>query len=60
MEVGRINRDEEETQIPSLTEVNLPSQNGKVFIVTGGYSGVGFEICRILYRPLGMSGYTSF
>ncbi|KAJ5843590.1 Short-chain dehydrogenase/reductase SDR [Penicillium rubens] len=35
---------------PSLTEVNLPSQNGKVFIVTGGYSGVGFEICRILYR----------
>ncbi|KAJ5164019.1 Short-chain dehydrogenase/reductase SDR [Penicillium coprophilum] len=35
---------------PTLTEVNLPSQNGKVFIVTGGYSGVGFEICRILYR----------
>ncbi|OQE02744.1 hypothetical protein PENVUL_c039G08283 [Penicillium vulpinum] len=35
---------------PTLTEVNLPSQNGKVFIVTGGYSGIGFELCRILYR----------
>ncbi|KAJ5835441.1 Short-chain dehydrogenase/reductase SDR [Penicillium robsamsonii] len=35
---------------PTLTEVNLPSQNGKVFIVTGGSSGVGFELCRILYR----------
>lgn len=35
---------------PTLTEVNLPSQKGKVFIVTGGYSGVGFELCRTLYR----------
>lgn len=35
---------------PTLTEVNLPSQKGKVFIVTGGYSGVGLELCRILYR----------
>ncbi|KAJ5499328.1 Short-chain dehydrogenase/reductase SDR [Penicillium expansum] len=35
---------------PILTEANLPSQKGKVFIVTGGYSGVGFELCRILYR----------
>ena len=35
---------------PTLTEVNLPSQKGKVFIVTGGYSGVGFELCGILYR----------
>lgn len=34
---------------PSLTEENLPSQEGKVFIVTGGYSGIGFELCRILY-----------
>ncbi|KAF2650224.1 NAD(P)-binding protein [Lophiostoma macrostomum CBS 122681] len=34
---------------PSLTEANLPSQKGKVFIVTGGTSGVGFELCRILY-----------
>lgn len=38
---------------PTLMEVNLPSQKGKVFIVTGGYSGVGFEICKILYRAGG-------
>ncbi|KAJ6096935.1 steroid dehydrogenase [Penicillium sp. IBT 16267x] len=35
---------------PSLTEANLPSQKGKVFIVTGGYSGIGLELCKILYR----------
>lgn len=34
---------------PTLTEANLPEQNGKVFIVTGGNSGIGFEIVRILY-----------
>ena len=34
---------------PTLTEANLPSQKGKVFIVTGGASGVGFELCAILY-----------
>ena len=28
---------------PSLTEKNLPSQKGKVFIVTGGASGVGMD-----------------
>ena len=38
---------------PSLTEKNLPNQDGKVFIVTGGYSGVGFELCSILYRAGG-------
>ncbi|KAJ5916969.1 steroid dehydrogenase [Penicillium tannophilum] len=38
---------------PSLTEANLPSQRGKVFIVTGGYSGVGLELCRILYQAGG-------
>lgn len=38
---------------PSLTEANLPSQRGNVFIVTGGYSGVGLELCRILYRAGG-------
>ncbi|ETS76418.1 hypothetical protein PFICI_11805 [Pestalotiopsis fici W106-1] len=32
-----------------LTEDNLPSQAGKVFIVTGGSSGLGYEISRILY-----------
>ena len=39
--------------IPTLTEANLPSQKGKVFIVTGGASGVGFELCSILYRAGG-------
>ena len=34
---------------PTLTEANLPRQKGKVFIVTGGTSGVGFELCAILY-----------
>lgn len=32
-----------------LTEANLPGQAGKVFIVTGGSSGVGYETSRILY-----------
>lgn len=34
---------------PTLTEENVPSQQGRVFIVTGGNAGVGFELCRILY-----------
>ncbi|KAI1470549.1 NAD(P)-binding protein [Daldinia caldariorum] len=32
-----------------LTEKNCPDQTGRVFIVTGGYAGVGFELCKILY-----------
>ncbi|KAE8555699.1 hypothetical protein EYB25_000397 [Talaromyces marneffei] len=38
---------------PTLTEVNLPSQKGKVFIVTGGYSGVGYELVTMLYQAGG-------
>ena len=38
---------------PTLTEDNLSSQKGKVFIVTGGTSGVGFELCAILYQAGG-------
>ena len=38
---------------PSLTETNLPSQRGKVFVVTGGYSGVGLELCTMLYQASG-------
>lgn len=38
---------------PPLTEGNIKSQDGRVFIVTGGYSGVGFEICRMLYQAGG-------
>ncbi|KAK8062985.1 light induced alcohol dehydrogenase Bli-4 [Apiospora hydei] len=32
-----------------LTEDNLPSQIGKVFIVTGGSSGLGYHLSRVLY-----------
>ena len=34
---------------PVLTEKSLPRQQGKVFLVTGGNSGVGFELAKILY-----------
>ncbi|KFZ10022.1 hypothetical protein V502_08374 [Pseudogymnoascus sp. VKM F-4520 (FW-2644)] len=34
---------------PSLTEENISDQTGKVHIVTGGYSGVGYELVKILY-----------
>ena len=34
---------------PTFTEQNLPSQKGKVFLVTGGYSGVGYQLTSILY-----------
>ncbi|KAK9384402.1 hypothetical protein V1515DRAFT_611633 [Lipomyces mesembrius] len=36
---------------PAFTEANVPagSQNGRVFIVTGGNAGIGFELCKILY-----------
>ncbi|RAO69316.1 uncharacterized protein BHQ10_005328 [Talaromyces amestolkiae] len=34
---------------PSFTEKDLPSLLGKVFIITGAASGVGFELARILY-----------
>lgn len=32
-----------------LNENNLPNQTGKVFIVTGGSSGLGYVLSRILY-----------
>ncbi|KAF2722958.1 NAD(P)-binding protein [Polychaeton citri CBS 116435] len=38
---------------PTLTESNLPDQTGRVFIVTGGYAGVGKELCKILYGKNG-------
>ncbi|KAF4439934.1 hypothetical protein F53441_12435 [Fusarium austroafricanum] len=38
---------------PHFTEENLTSQEGRVFIVTGGYSGVGFELSRMLYQAGG-------
>lgn len=38
---------------PTLTEQNLPDQTGRVFIVTGGYAGVGKELAGILYQKNG-------
>ncbi|KAJ4267242.1 hypothetical protein NW762_003345 [Fusarium torreyae] len=38
---------------PSFTEENLSPQNGRVFIVTGGYSGIGYELCRIIFQAGG-------
>ncbi|CAD0092683.1 unnamed protein product [Aureobasidium vineae] len=35
---------------PELTEKNLPNQAGRVFIVTGGYAGIGYELSKILYQ----------
>ena len=35
---------------PTFTERDLPSQSGKVFIVTGGSTGVGYELCKMLYE----------
>ncbi|KAI4267279.1 MAG: hypothetical protein L6R38_008316 [Xanthoria sp. 2 TBL-2021] len=38
---------------PTLTEANLPSQHGKVFLITGGASGIGHELANILYHAGG-------
>ncbi len=38
---------------PTLTERNLPNQKGKVFIITGGASGIGLELATILYQAGG-------
>lgn len=35
---------------PTFTEANLPSQNGKVFLVTGGYGGIGYELSKMLFN----------
>jgi len=34
---------------PTFTDKDLPSLVGKVFIVTGAASGLGFELAKILY-----------
>ena len=33
----------------TFTEKNVPTQKGRVFIITGGYSGIGYELVRMLY-----------
>ena len=34
---------------PTFTDKDLPSLAGKVFIVTGAASGLGFELAKIIY-----------
>jgi NAD(P)-dependent dehydrogenase (short-subunit alcohol dehydrogenase family) len=38
---------------PTFAEENLPSLQGKVFIVTGGTNGVGLELAKMLYQKGG-------
>lgn len=38
---------------PKFTEVNLPSLTGKVYIITGAASGVGYELTKMLYSAGG-------
>lgn len=38
---------------PTFTEDHLPSLTGKVYIVTGAASGVGFELAKMLYAAGG-------
>jgi retinol dehydrogenase-12 len=34
---------------PTLTEKNIGDLSGKVCLVTGGNTGIGYELCKILY-----------
>lgn len=34
---------------PAFTEANVKPQDGRVFLVTGGASGIGFELVKMLY-----------
>ncbi|KAK5112342.1 hypothetical protein LTR62_004305 [Meristemomyces frigidus] len=38
---------------PTFTEHELADQAGRVLIVTGGYAGVGKELCKMLYQRNG-------
>ncbi|KAK7397897.1 short-chain alcohol dehydrogenase [Neonectria punicea] len=35
---------------PTFTEKDVPDQHGRVFIVTGGSSGCGFEVAKAVYN----------
>lgn len=41
---------------PTFTETNVPRQDGRVFIVTGGNSGIGLALIKLLY-PTGAKIY---
>lgn len=41
---------------PTFTEANVPRQDGRVFIVTGGNSGIGLALVKLLY-PTGAKIY---
>ncbi|KAF2678583.1 NAD(P)-binding protein [Lentithecium fluviatile CBS 122367] len=42
---------------PTFSEANLPALDGRVFIVTGGNAGVGFELVKMLYARGGCTIY---
>lgn len=44
---------------PTFTETGLPSQKGKAFVITGGGSGAGLELAKILYAAGGSVIITS-
>ncbi|OJD33765.1 short-chain dehydrogenase [Diplodia corticola] len=35
---------------PQFGEASIDDQSGRVIIVTGGYAGIGYQLCKILYR----------
>ncbi|KFA68089.1 hypothetical protein S40285_02593 [Stachybotrys chlorohalonatus IBT 40285] len=37
----------------TLTERDVESRQGRVFLIMGGYSGLGFRLAKILYRKKG-------
>lgn len=41
---------------PAFTEADVPRQDGRVFIVTGGNSGIGLALVKLLY-PTGAKIY---